>query len=62
MFPWGMLIPTLLDVTAILGLPARDKEVHGGPNFSTEDLVYEHDPAFMNLLIWNSTTSEVYTC
>lgn len=56
-FPWGMLTPTLLDVAAILGLPAGGKEVHAGSNFSTKNLAYESDSAFIYLLNWNFKTS-----
>lgn len=57
MFPWGMLIPTLLDVVAILGLPVDGKEVHAGPEFPVAGLVYENDTAFQNLLSRNAKTS-----
>lgn len=52
-FPMGMLTPILLDVAAILGLPARGRKVHVDPNFPTDGLVYEHDSAFQNLLSWD---------
>lgn len=35
----------LLDVAAILELPAGGKEVHASHDLSTEDMAYEHDPA-----------------
>lgn len=60
-FQWGMLTPTLLDVAAMLGLPMEGKEVHAGPDFSTKDLVYEHNPAFRSLLGWNSNTTRDVT-
>lgn len=53
-FPWEILTPTVLDVTAILGIPAGGRDVHVDLDFSGVDPKYTFTSSFTNLMAWNA--------